>query len=140
LPIGPAIGNTGKNIEKFLASSVIPLLINQGLKLENITYDVLIVNPVQYQASLGYVIDKKLNTGIRNNVWKIIFNETQIEFSNRLVEYEPSVILNFCTSDLKPELKRVLNIFFKQYPNTQFFEGSHPCIWNRIFSFKKINF
>lgn len=59
-------------------------------------FDIYLVNPVKFQASLGSFYTSKLNEEIRNRLWKTLYdNVYKEEFLEEMKEY--NVIINACT-------------------------------------------
>ncbi|WP_139690788.1 hypothetical protein [Aeromonas sobria] len=126
-PKAPAQGtNDGE------AGGAIDTYIEKVLTRMNIpcgTYSLLIVNPIPYMCSLGKFFNK-LNHSVRNHVWKKIWEISDIrnDFCNVLATYQPEIIINCCTSKLKPlvdaEIKK-MKILARLYST------SHPAVtWN----------
>lgn len=90
--IAPAMGMTGKKI-KFLFLNILNDKLKTNIK-ENEVYDLIIMNAIQYQASLG------LNTKIfRDRIWLNIWidGKGRENFIERIKAYNPDIIFNFCT-------------------------------------------
>lgn len=131
-PIRPANGITGCYLLCFLPhEDVLPRLIKEkGLELmPNTTYDVLLVNPVQYQASLAFVFDNKMNEKVRDKVWSKLFGVLKQDFEQRIKSYEPDVILNFCTTKAGKAVQKCINSVFAESLGVQLFKGPHPSSW-----------
>ncbi|BBE30556.1 hypothetical protein OSSY52_06970 [Tepiditoga spiralis] len=128
IPIAPAQGATGRAIEKFKdrnsSKTLKYLTIEDLLKKTNIIEKspILLVNPVQYQASLGS-FTKKLNKNLRNNLWKSLFNELKNDFISRITIYKPLLIINGCTNDLKDEVNNCIN-------TNKIINVPHPYNWS----------
>lgn len=89
----PAMGTTGENINKYLLDILNKKIGNpQGDKKE---YDVILMNAIQYQISLG--IDTEY---FRDRVWLTLWNKgvARDEFIRKLEDYKPDIIFNFCTN------------------------------------------
>lgn len=135
IPRSPASGASGMAIYKLFTSHVLPILINLGLELnEENEYRFCIVNPVPYQTSLVKIHQKGLISSLRNKVWKVMYPKLKDDFKERLKKYQPCVLLNGCTSDLKGVLKTEIN----QITNCQVFNVNHPASWQRSLSGFKI--
>lgn len=127
-PIRPANGATGDELSKHF-ESVLHKLMDIGLSFEeNEVYDVILMNPVPFQASLAYIFDGVLHSNIRNQMWKELFNILQQDFEKRLREYDADIVLNFCTYQAKKRLQQFLNSIFSG-SKIQFFKGTHPSSW-----------
>ena len=125
-PLGPAMGRTGSLFFKYFET-----LLNK-MDFPNYTYDVILMNSVQYQASRGLPI-KNENKTIRDNNWLEIFtNFKKNDFINRVNKLKPDVVINMCT-------KGNINIFnmveteLLSTPHTyNYFYSPHPCRWNFV--------
>lgn len=99
--IAPAQGkkpfDAGNLIEKHLCD------VLKGIKLKDNSYNFLIVNPIQYQTSLGSLLFGKLNNRLRNDVWLKLWKIDDMRecFLQRIEYYKPLVIINACTEKLK---------------------------------------
>lgn len=99
IPIRPANGVTGANIEYFLKRRFAKLW---NLS-EDIDYKICIVNAVQFQASCKYALDNKqitLTTDYQKNTVKhyvlyLAFDTNDLK--NRLSKHNPDIIVNCCT-------------------------------------------
>ncbi|ATB30391.1 hypothetical protein MEBOL_003852 [Melittangium boletus DSM 14713] len=136
-PIAPAQGSTGWGIRDY----IIPLLYrHQRLELPPSKYELLICNPVQFQASLYELHREELNDNepaqqLRNTTWRTLYygmNE-RAHFLRRLDGYNAAAVIVACTAALRQEvLSDVL-----RWPNgwVPIVEASHhPCAWQRNIS------
>ncbi|WP_291627685.1 hypothetical protein [Clostridium sp.] len=131
----PALGSTGCNLDKYFCK-----VINECFKeyeIENCRYHVILSNAIQYQCSLG------TNTEVfRDRVWlKLWLNRSfKKYFINRLEEYSPDIIMNFCTKGshkedkLRPRrTKTVINSqYLKSIYDTKYIQNSKINIPKRI--------
>ena len=134
IPQGPARGNTGKlfnnKINSLIQGSRIYPSINNG------TYDVLFINSVQFQCSLGNRLTTSTNKNTRDKNWLDIFYNFNGsgDLSNRIMSLNPIAVINLCTMEnvnLQLHVDRVLNS-----QNYNYTIGTHPCTWN--FSYANI--
>lgn len=100
-------------------------------------YDVILVNAVQFQCSLGLPLNNSNNKLNRDVNWLNIFNNHggYADIVDRLKALRPVLILNLCSkgySNLQMILDRQLRSALS-YPYTY---GTHPSTWN--FSYAKI--
>lgn len=88
----PALGKTGENINNNL-ETVINTKLKGKMELDQV-YDIILMNAVQYQTSLG--IDTKV---FRDRIWLTLWIENNLrsDFIKRLKKYNPDIILNFCS-------------------------------------------
>jgi hypothetical protein len=136
-PIAPAQGDTGTPIDLNLRYVLVEIQkkLTQKKKLAIGSYNLIIVNPVPYQTSLGSLY-KGLNEPIRNAIWQALWNIDAVrnDFFNRLDSYSPSLIINACTGGKDPRgLKsRVQKEILKHYPynnqNPVIVKTYHPAI------------
>ena len=117
--LGPAIGTTGDNIEKYLPEVVFNYLPSKkndcnisyepNDQIPNGTYKVLLINAIQYQCSLGE--DTKLyRDKIFSKMWEDI--KVRQDFIDRLKSHNPKVVINCCTkgdfSEGEKELRKLV--------------------------------
>lgn len=141
LPIGPAQGTTGLKIEHYFEELFNKNIYDKFDKSElSDIYNIIICNPVQFQTSL-YEVHKQPLTKfptVRNNMWKALYsNSAENHFLERLKSYNPSIIINACTSKLKKNIEETLSNNFEY----NYFESSnHPCVWTEktTFSIKEL--
>lgn len=131
-PIGPAKGKkkteAGGAIEEYLTNILKKVGLNEG------SYYLIIVNPIQFQTSLDCIHGKGLVKEIkeiRNLVWKNLWeqNDIRINFNKRLAEYKPIRIINACTEELQPYVN--FELIMNKYKYITY-TTTHPAItWNR---------
>lgn len=120
VPIGPAQGgkttDAGGAIREYIDEAINYIIKNENLNL-NGNYNLIIINPIQFQASLGSLYTGGLKVGLRDKVWKDIWdissNNAYIikeNFICRLRKYTPKLIINACTNNLKVDVENLLNI------------------------------
>lgn len=87
--------------------------------------EVLLINPVQYQASLYHFLNDKISYNLsgyngnyskighdmRNQVWEFLFETCDLkeDFLNRIRKYAPDYIVNCCTGDIRNSYKKFTN-------------------------------
>jgi len=125
--IAPAQGKTGKKIEKFLCK----ILENNSIKLEDEEYNIVICNPVQFQASLYYLHKETLketpSKSIRDKIWTAIFEKEEQNFKKRLLLYNPYLTINACTAKLKNKISESIQDCLN---NSLYIANTHPCMWS----------
>jgi hypothetical protein len=103
----------------------------------------VLCNPVPYQASLDRLMVQptRLHRAVRNAVWKELFLQGfRREFAERLAAYQPSVVINACTYDLRAFVKKALREIREAAPHEtpeaaphgsfrHITCNKHPCIW-----------
>lgn len=136
-PIEPAQGITGYNISTFIKEVINNAVADNNLNQLQKKFRLVISNPIQYQTSLYHVHKQPLRKGqdgsgarLRDKIWKAIFNisEYKEDFFNRLISYNPSLIINACSSKLKSEITRFLDE--NGFLNITRTVNSHPCCWH----------
>mgnify|MGYP004520562413 FL=1 len=138
VPIGPAQGgnltDAGGAIKAYIHEAINYVISKNSLSLNNGDYNLIIINPIQFQTSLGSLYDKGLNRNLRDkvwkNIWKIIDSKKYIvqeDFICRLNSYNSDLIINACTYELKKKVKGLLD------DKTIISYGiNHPAInWNK---------
>lgn len=109
-PIAPANGDTGHNIDRYLATVLSRIdEMNEGQQLIAPSSHVVISNPIQFQTSLHAIHGKSLEDTwetLRNNVWWTLWNNSEGHikqcFRERLDTYNPSLIINACSGNFTP--------------------------------------
>lgn len=134
IPIAPAQGSTGKNIENYLHLVINEMKYKHGINFENKEYSVIICNPVPYQTSLKYYHKKGLNgiyDKLRNNVWKKVFEQRSVyrDFVNKLKEYKSEVIINACTGGCKELVEECIEKNKEYIKYKSYIVTSHPASW-----------
>jgi hypothetical protein len=132
-PIAPAQGSTGNNIKKYICK----ILNKHGnLGLKDNSYDLIVCNPVQFQASLFHLHKKALGSknrsvaSIRDKAWLAMYQKEKKYFFKRLTDYNPLAIINACTSNLKAQILSDINEWNITRDTTIFVAAKHPCIWS----------
>ena len=135
----PACGKTGEQIDLCLGTVLLHILIETGLV--NSGCHVVISNPIQFQTSL-YAIHKQEAgnwTTLRNNVWRALWDADEREnhitqcFQRRLGRYHPKVIINACTSDLKPRVTDCVEAWISRRVSVvPLYEIDHPSNWENL--------
>lgn len=128
-PAGPAMGTSGNNIEKYLINLIKAI---EKYYIAYNKYDIYIVNPVKFQASLGSFYTGKLIKEIRNELWKSLYeNVYKKEFLEEIKKYD--IIVNSCTDINEKYGKYQITNDLKNIENRAFdiIECSrHPSRWN----------
>ena len=133
-PIAPAQGKTGKCIELHLKDKLNGLLANSQNTVESGEYQVILMNPIQWQASLYdlYKDASSMHRVLRDKIWKQIWLLPVVreDFIQRLNMYHPILIINACTGqNYGDSLKSAVRKEIKEnYWNTIFPIG-HPSTW-----------
>jgi len=96
--------------------------------------EIVLCNPVPYQTSLARLMedDAGIQSAVRNAVWRELFRQGFThEFESRLQAYQPSVVINACTYDLRNEVGTALKQYLRQATRKFciFTCNRHPCIW-----------
>ncbi|RKG88911.1 hypothetical protein D7W82_08780 [Corallococcus sp. CA049B] len=132
-PIAPAQKTTGRNISTHIVSL---LHDHQRLGLPPDHYELLICNPVQFQASLYEFHRQSLYKNdeaqsLRDTTWRTLYyglNE-RAGFLSRLDRYDPAAVIVACTANLKQEvLGDVIRWASCRIPVVE--ASSHPSAWH----------
>lgn len=107
----PALGTTGCSLDREFVCKLNEFMKNNSEAIQDGVYDVILMNAVQFQCSMGI---KPLDTNVRNKIFlQMCFNnDIRINFSERLKEYKPKVIINCCTDGNNCGAK--IDLFFLQ--------------------------
>lgn len=133
----PAQGETGRQIRLHIRH----IAKSSPMRMDD-DFDLILVNAVQYQCSLG---TQPLNKAIRNKVFEEFWSleSAQNDFKERLSTAYRSdrndVILNCCTGGKRKNALRqkVTETIQKWGKNAELFRGCHPSSW-RYPSNKKV--
>lgn len=92
--VAPALGTSGRNLQDYFICSLQNFLINNRHVLKNGIYNIVLMNAIQYQCSLG-----RCPKIYRDLFWLSIWclKSGRVDFIDRLKQYRPSVIINLCT-------------------------------------------
>lgn len=132
---GPAFGKTGDLFEDKFESVFSESQSYQNWQLaNNATYDVILINSVQFQCSLGKALRKYKNKKERDENWYKCINENciQDDLFYRIEALKPTILINLCTVGLK-NLQSVLSSIISKRINQRilYTSGSHPSTWWR---------
>ena len=121
--LGPAMGRTGTlfeaHFDTLLKNSTIFNQLSKSSK-----HDVIFLNSVQYQCSLGQSIQKYRNR--TNKIWIDCFNTLSTDLVRRINALKPTAVINLCTSTgaLSLRVESVLKPLSLLYTR-----GTHPASW-----------
>jgi hypothetical protein len=120
----PAHGRTGRNIRKYMHSTVTILP-------KCSSYELLIMNAVQYQCSMGVDTKAFRDRNFRNS-WEAF---ARINFEKRLKKYfnHKDIVINCCTKgDKVPELRFLVeNSIRNALGRGSDFKFNHPSYWHK---------
>ena len=126
-PLGIAHGKTGALFNTNFGALFSRTDIFQDIKTDDI-HDVVLVNAVQYQCSLGLPLNKYENKLKRDELWLSCFErQCASDLCDRLAALEPFSVINLCTKGVK-NLQLVLHEKLCNFPNYMY--GTHPSTWN----------
>lgn len=128
-PIGPACGKKGQagcNIEHYLNTVFKNSPLFASSLKNNSTYELLLMNAVQYQASLGISpIDKQKRDDNWLDFWNRGFDKDLVNRIKHIRKYAQDVkVVNLCTIGLSGLHFYVNSMLMAN--NIPFFEGYHP--------------
>ena len=129
---GPAVGSTGKLFEQHFLS-----IINCNKNIINLnrdlTYDIIFVNSVQYQASQGMKPLKPLN---RDKNWlSFWYKGFNTDLCKRICTYDrKTIVINMCTYGqhvLHDRVQRVLRCAYRKHVGNTYnlYQSYHPSTW-----------
>ena len=98
---------------------------------------VIVANPVQYQASLGSILNLSkiasnrkpvVKRRVTDEAWKALWKSEALrrDFEGRLCECAPRVIINACTGTVS---KHVAVFVAAHYLNSKLYDTTHPSSW-----------
>ena len=124
--IGPAQSTTGRLFNLKFTSMVSNSTIADAISLD--THDVIMVNAVQYQCSLGNPLNTRANRAIRDQIWlNCLSGGCAQDLIYRIDAIDPMCVINLCTkgvSNLQDTLSPLISGF------GIYTYGSHPSTWN----------
>lgn len=147
-----ANGTTGKNIGKYLCNIFNNIGVNKKICKNNSStlikflnknqlhiINILVVNSVQYQCSLGI---EPICHIIKEENWMDEWFSNRNDFISRLGKIyskNSCFIINLCTSGVFVPMKTIVkdNLHTKLNVQNNYCEGPHPSSWSRL---KKIEF
>ena len=126
-PLGIAHGKTGILFNKKFETLISKTDIFQDLTVNDI-HDIILVNAVQYQCSLGLPLNKYENKLKRDEIWLTCFErQCACDLRDRISALQPFAVINLCTKGVK-NLQLVLHEKICDFPNYMY--GTHPSTWN----------
>ncbi len=137
---GPAYGKTGENINRYLPEILKNIMLDYVNENEIKIYELVLINAVQYQCSLGEPTKK-----YRNKVFKAYMENEQIknDFCFRIKQTldscaGPCIIINCCTKgDIRGTNHKIVSDTL-EYMGLYFYESTHPSSWFNIIN-RRIN-
>ena len=131
-PLGIAHGKTGAFFNAKFGELFAATDIFQQLK-EDDTHEVVLMNAVQYQCSLGLALNKYENKLQRDKIWLSCFEQCcATDLRDRISALEPFAVINLCTKGVK-NLQLILHEKINDYPNYVY--GTHPSTWNFSYAY-----
>ena len=130
---GPAYGKTGRNLNKFLAGILQRYASECGINEYEGFYDVILVNAVQFQCSLGENPRKHRD----KTFWECwLCKDVRDDFMERVKKAinnfpENAIVINCCTKGgTSRSNQSLVNIVLEDMGLT-FFESTHPSSWDK---------
>lgn len=127
--IAPAQGSTGIKIKDHI-KDVLSDIIKLHSSVDGI-YDFCLINSVRSQTSLFYLHKQPLkkNRGLRNEIWKYLWNDStsRQEYLLNVLNnshYKNRIVINACTSPIK----YILSNFLHEH-SIDFVSINHPSGW-----------
>lgn len=134
--LGPAMGKTGIAFNQYFDSLIVASK-NIALSPQH-NHDILFVNAIQYQCSLGKKLNGKdsyENKKQRDQNWLTCFNNSESnDLEKRIAAIKPYAIINLCTiglSNLQLYVDRAVKSYVNQVGNSSIYYtiGNHPSTW-----------
>lgn len=150
-PIAPLNGTSGENYNRHITKYMGKWFVNNpNVKIQDgECFEVYVMNPVQYQASLYHFLNdmisrnKSGNTtqytsiddNLRDKVWEFLFDACGLKttFIDRLKKYGPDYIINCCTGGNKSQsLKSTVGTEITTNPawSSIYQTDNHPSSWS----------
>lgn len=135
-PQVPANGRSGKSINRHL-HTVLSRIEEHHLIVPDC--HVIISNPIPFQASLHAIHGRPLKNGrnchwkkFRDYIWRTLWAEQRIRqsFRARLSRYNPSLVINGCTGNLKQLVCQELSHVTRIQSPYALYDVGHPASWN----------
>jgi len=128
---GPACGATGDNINQYLPQ-MLETIVPDCKEGEIKNYDLVLVNAIQYQCSLGEPTDK-YRDWIFWESWK--HKEVRADFCNRMRDAvgcnkHECVVINCCTTGRNVRSNHDLVNIVLEDMGICFYESTHPSSWH----------
>jgi hypothetical protein len=141
-PIGPALSKTGNNICNLLHDATRHIRLD--LSRPGDLFELLLVNAIQHQCSLGQ--DLSENNETKDKIFDLCWRSSIIgeeHLKNRLKIYisgdaKRDVIINACTNPKKSQRKDKIDKAIKEVFQHRFYRLSHPSSWHG-FGFKVVD-
>lgn len=141
MPIAPAQGVTGANIERIFKEHL-KIAVQKGF-LNDGEYPAIIANPVPWQASLWFFYRYREGINgkdkVKNVIWDALWNHPLVinDFKRRLSSYHPCLIYNSCTVkradwEKKPDAQKSFHYTLRWFLSTDYkdivINTYHPAI------------
>ena len=136
--IGPCMGTTGYNFKKYFDFCLTKSVLHNALNIKN--HDVVIMNAVQYQCSLGRSLS---GIGTYNNKRQRDLNFIKClnnsDICRRINAINPFAVINLCTVGLKQNnLQQKVNSILLPMNIINYTTGWHPATWKKL-KYRSIN-
>jgi hypothetical protein len=139
MALGPCMGVSGENFNSFFNSIFHLSSIYQNI--QHAVCDVIFLNAIQYQCSLGLSLSGKNNLANKkvrdSNFLTCLNNINNNDFILRLQAIHPFAIINLCTKGLSNLQQKIDNICIQQ-GFVNYTTGYHPSTWKNK-KYAKIN-
>ncbi|MDE6408482.1 MAG: hypothetical protein K2K48_05805 [Anaeroplasmataceae bacterium] len=120
--LGPAMGKTGENFKKYFASLIVKSKIYQSIA--TLHCDIVLVNAIQYQCSLGMSLNNTTNAKSRDDNFNTCFdNNNTNDLKDRLIAIAPIATINLCTAQFRAKIMNKCSNF------SNYTDGNHPSSW-----------
>ena len=130
IPKGPAYGKTGANFNKYFLLLLRNAIIDKKIVLKSGHYEIIFMNGIQYQCSLGDTTSKYRDEFFLN-CWDN--DKCKEDFKERLKRYvslgKDCVVINCCTKGKKNLQKMVHDEIQDVCRDVPTYLCTHPCSW-----------
>lgn len=127
---GPAYGKTGDNFNKYFPLILRNAIIDKKIVLKSGHYEIIFMNGIQYQCSLGNATSKYRDE-LFLKCWEN--DKCKEDFKERLKRYislgKNCVVINCCTKGKKNLQKLVHNEIQDACRDVPTYLCTHPCSW-----------
>lgn len=138
-PIVPANGKAGTGIDKSLCTVLLHIQEMEDRFIKP-GYQIVISNPIQFQASLYAVHRKPLSKDdkwrkLRDKTWSRLWQEEDVRrcFRRRLERYDPKIIISACTKNLRACVNSVIKEYCaSKEQEVPLYEVTHPSMWQDL--------
>ncbi|WP_119156862.1 hypothetical protein [Caldimonas tepidiphila] len=143
-PIAPAQGDTGDRIEEWFEEL---LTAHDALGLRPGEYELVICNPIQFQASMIWIHGEssRSNQAARRlliKAWTAMYRDRGegVQFLQRLEQYEPAAVMLACSTPMQSTVMRDVRALAKRkgWRDRVVKCSAHPSCWNEKLRIERV--